>query len=88
MKHETKEAPKATDKTKKDEPQPITKASEKKQTAESVKGTTKTDSGATSSPEQLGEKPHGVDPSSQAINQGETKLNDNSAPGGYNTIQE
>jgi len=61
----------------------IEKKAEPKEAPKAAKNT-----GATSKPEQLGEKAPGVDPSSQANNQGETKVNDGSAAGGYNTIEE
>ena len=87
------EPKKATPIKKLDRPEPITKDSAKKQTAESVKGTssaTKTsgDTGQTSTPEQLGEKENAsVDAASQALNDGTTKVNDGSNASGFNASE-
>jgi len=72
MKIETK----ATPLTKKDEPKPITKESDKKQTPAAA---TKTSGDGISKPEQFGEKENPkVDPSSQALNQNGSGVNDGS----------
>jgi len=64
---------------KKEEAKPAEKKTETKSHAKA---------GVTSDAEQLGEKAPGVDPSSQANNQGTARVNDGSAAGGYNTTDE